>query len=172
MFLRDDSGISTSGRTSQTVHNHFDLDLDDQYGRAVDFQRHTLRINGLYRLPWDISLAGAYFFGSGNYFQSTFPHNPFGSGAAARLRPDGSIIPVSDFKGEALHKVDLRLTKEIGLRGSVTLSAVAEVFNLLNRANYGGYNTVETRANYGQPVQHNGTMFWPRTGQVGFRLGF
>jgi hypothetical protein len=52
------------------------------------------------------------------------------------------------------------------------VAGTAEVFNLLNHANYGGYNVVEGRANYRQPTRHLGTMYMPRSGQLGVRLSF
>jgi hypothetical protein len=67
MFSRNDTG--TSGQNyGGTVNNHFCIPCD--WGRALDFQRHTLRANAIYRMPWNVTLAGAYFFGSGNYFQT------------------------------------------------------------------------------------------------------
>jgi hypothetical protein len=170
-FFSRDTGIGDQG-FGGWVDNHFDLDLRGQFGRAVDYQRHTLRMNGIYRLPWDITLAGGYFFGSGNYFQSLTGLNPFGSNAGQRLRPDGSVIPIRDLKGKALNKLDVRVSKEVRLAGSVRLAATAEIFNLLNHANYGGYNVVEGLANYGQPTRHVGTMYMPRYGQLGVRLSF
>jgi hypothetical protein len=46
------------------------------------------------------------------------------------------------------------------------------VFNLLNHADYRGYNVVEGRANYGQPTRHLGTMYMPRNAQLGVRVFF
>jgi hypothetical protein len=82
------------------------------------------------------------------------------------------VIPVRDLKGKALHKLDVRVSKEVRLAGSVRVAGTAEVFNLLNHANYGGYNVVEGVANYGQPIRHLGTMYMPRSGQLGVRLSF
>ena len=48
------------------------FDPDAEWARSTDFQRHTLRMNALWRLPWDFNIAGAYFFGSGNYYATTF----------------------------------------------------------------------------------------------------
>ena len=127
MFFSRDTGIGVQG-SSGWIDNHFDLDLSDQFGRAEDYQRHTLRMNGIYRLPWDVTLAGAYYFGSGNYFQSLTGLNPFGSNAGQRLRLDGSVIPVRDLKGTALSKLDVRVSKEIRLAGSVKVAGTAEVF--------------------------------------------
>ena len=129
-------------------------------------------MNGVYRLPWDVTLAGTYYFGSGNYFQSLTGLNPFGSDAGQRLRPDGSVIPIRDLKGQALHKLDVRASKEVRLAGSVRVAGTAEVFNLLNHANYGGYNVVEGLANYRQPIRHLGTMYVPRSADLGDRLFF
>jgi hypothetical protein len=171
VFFSRDTGIGFQG-SSGWVDNHFDLDLSEQFGRAVDYQRHTLRMNGIYRLPWDLTLAAAYFLGSGNYFQSLTGLNPFGSNAGQRLRLDGSVIPVRDLKGKALHKLDVRVSKEVRLAGSVRVAGTAEVFNLLNHANYGGYNVVEGLANYRQPTRHLGTMYMPRSAQLGVRLSF
>jgi hypothetical protein len=170
-FFSRDTGIGDQG-FGGWVDNHFDLDLRGQFGRAVDYQRHTLRMNGVYRLPWDLTLAGAYFFGSGNYFQSLTGLNPFGSNAGQRLRPDGSVIPVRDLKGNALSKLDVRVSKSVRLAGSVRVAGTAEAFNLLNHANYGGYNVVEGTVNYRQPTRHLGTMYMPRSGQLGVRLSF
>jgi hypothetical protein len=82
------------------------------------------------------------------------------------------VIPVRDFKGKALHKLDVRVSKDVRLAGSVRVAGTAEVFNLLNHANYGGYNVVEGLANYGQPIRHLGTMYMPRSAQLGVRLSF
>jgi hypothetical protein len=129
-------------------------------------------MNGVYRMPRDITLSGAYFFGSGNYFQSLTGLNPFGSNAGQRLRLDGSIIPIRDLKGEPLHKLDVRVSKEVRLAGTARVAGTAEVFNLLNHANYGGYNVVEGLVNYGQPTRHLGTMYTPRSAQLGVRVSF
>ena len=171
MFFGNDTGVGVQGYGG-VIDNHFDMDLSDQFGRASDFQRHTLRMNALYRLPWEITLAGSYFFGSGNYYQSVTGLNPYGSNAGTRQRRDGSIIPVRDFKGDPLHKVDLRVSKEVRLGGNVKLAGTAEVFNLLNHANYGAYNTIEGRSNYGLPVQNLGAAYQSRSGQLGVRLSF
>jgi hypothetical protein len=164
MFFRNDTGTSTSGYSNSNRNNFFDISLDGEWARALDFQRSTLRLNGIYNLPHDFTLAGAYFYGSGNYFFSSYPWDPFGSGAGIRLRPDGSMIERNNLKGKPIHKVDLRVTREIALGYGVKIAGIAEVFNLLNTKNFGNYTTVETRSNYGKPVQHLGTMFVPRSG--------
>ena len=130
MFFRHDTGTSGAG-FGGSVNNHFCIPCE--WARSTDFQRHTLRANGIYRFPYDITVAGAYLFGSGNYYRTTFPGNPTGAaGTSNRYRPDFSIIERNSLKGDYLSKVDLRVSKAVQLGGDVRLTGYAEVFNLLN----------------------------------------
>jgi hypothetical protein len=126
-----------------------------EWGRASDFQRHTFRLNG-----------------TGNPYQGTWSWNPFGSGAATRLRPDGTVIPRNNLMGDPIHKVDIRATKEFALFGSVKLAGIAELFNVFNHANYGSYTGTENSVNYQKPVQNPATAYTPRSGQLAFKLTF
>ena len=90
----------------------------------------------------------------------------------------GDTIARNALQGLPLHKVDLRLTKDIKLVGSVKISLIGEVYNLFNHHNYGSYNTnlsataAGTTALFGQPQQNTGNAFVPRQAQFAFRLGF
>jgi hypothetical protein len=78
LFMRD----NTNGFQSQG-NNPFDPEAE--WARSTDFQRHTLRFNGIWRLPYDVSVSGAYLFGSGNYYATTIALNPFGHTGTTRL---------------------------------------------------------------------------------------
>ncbi len=90
----------------------------------------------------------------------------------------GDTIARNALQGLALHKVDLRLTKDIKIAGSVKISLIGEVYNLLNHHNYGSYNTnlsataPGTTALFGRPQQNTGNAYVPRQAQFAFRLGF
>jgi hypothetical protein len=174
-------------------HNN-QFNLDDDYARAADFQRNTLRLHGLYRLPWGIAVSGVYFYGSGNYFGTTVSGVPFGvtqgvnrfnAGApitvpaAALGRFDGpsvigtgETVPRNALRGKPLHKLDFRATKDVALAGSVRISGIVEVFNLLNHDNFGSYNGVVNTATFGDPRQSSGNAYTPRSAQFGFRLSY
>ena len=47
------------------------FDLDAEWGPALDFQVNTFRINGIYQLPYDFAISGAYFYGSGNRYRTS-----------------------------------------------------------------------------------------------------
>jgi hypothetical protein len=90
----------------------------------------------------------------------------------------GDTIPRDALVGLPLHKVDLRLTKDIKLVGNTKISLIAEVYNLLNHHNYGSYNlnlsatSAATTASFGQPQQNLGNAYVPRQAQFAFRIGF
>jgi hypothetical protein len=180
MFFRKDTN-SGAGGFNGSQDNNFCLECE--FGRANDFQRHTLRANGIMRLPWDVSLAGSYIYGSGNYFNASYAQNPFGQGGT-RLIPvpgaifgslvgyDGSVLPRNSLKGEAIHKVDIRVTKEFSIGHGMRVAGIAEMFNVFNHANFGSYTTTLNTSNYGRPVQNLATTYAPRSGQLAFKFSF
>lgn len=168
------------------------FDPEAEWARSTEFQRHTFRINGIWRLPYSVSLAGAYFFGSGNYYATTFAANPFGHTGAnryvtapvtipesVRSRFDGpttfavgDVVPRNALKGEPLHRVDLRLSKDVPLPGGMRLTGIAEVFNLFNHRNIGAYNAQVNSATFGQPRQNLLNAYQPRVAQLAFKVSF
>ena len=49
---------------------------------------------------------------------------------------------------------------------------LGEVFNVLNRDNFGSYTAQLDSASFGQPVANSGNAYVPRSGQLGFRFQF
>ena len=87
LFMNDD----TNGFQSQG-NNPFDPEAE--WARSTDFQRHTLRFNGIWRLPYDFSLSGAYLFGSGNYYATTIALNPYGHTGTTRLNSGTTALAI------------------------------------------------------------------------------
>jgi len=71
-----------------------------------------------------------------------------------------------------VHKVDVRLTKDIKLGATAKVSLMGEVFNLFNHKNYNSFVTNLSNVRYGQPSQDTNIAFQPRMLQLGFRLSF
>jgi len=90
----------------------------------------------------------------------------------------GTVIPRNALEGLPLHKVDLRLTKDVRIAGTLKASLIGEVFNLFNHDNFGSYNTTLSATNaattqlFGTPAQNTGNAYVPRVGQLAFRLSF
>jgi hypothetical protein len=196
MFYMHDDNLGGSGALSGPANNQFNY-LDGEWARSTDFQRHTVRLHALYQLPWDVSVSGLYYFGSGNRFQTSLSQVTFGEGtnrlnlaapiavpAAGLDRFDGpgviatgAIVPRNALRGLPLHRVDLRLKKDFRIARSLKISAIGEVFNVFNHANYGTYNGVVDSPTFGQPLQVSafsgtGTAYVPRSGQLAFRVTF
>jgi hypothetical protein len=84
-------------------------------------------------------------------------------------------LPAVFSNGDSFVSQDLRLTRKIALNESLTLSLIAEAFNVFNIANLTGYSNVLNQPNYGQPSARVGQAFGtggPRAFQLGARLEF
>jgi hypothetical protein len=173
------------------ANNQFDLDGD--YSRSGDYQRDTVRANGIVSLPWDVSLSASFLYGSGTYRNATLSGRPYGKPGTNRLnlgapivipaavldRWDGPAVietgmvwPRNALLGLPLYKVDMRASKTIRFAGNTNVTLLAEVFNVFNRENFGNYNTQLDSTTFGQPTAASGNAYVPRSGQLGFRLEF
>jgi hypothetical protein len=96
-----------------------------------------------------------------------------GTNSTGRLRADGRLTPRNAFVGNAIHRVDMRLTKRQRIVGRMTIDGMIEVFNVLNHKNFGSYTTTESSgALFGQPSFNANVAYQPRIAQVGFRFAF
>jgi hypothetical protein len=89
LFMND----NTTGFQSQG-NNPFDPEAE--WARSTDFQRHTVRLNGIWRLPYDFTLSGAYLFGSGNYYATTIALNAFGHTGTNRLNSGTTALVIRE----------------------------------------------------------------------------
>ncbi|MGH9140992.1 MAG: carboxypeptidase regulatory-like domain-containing protein [Vicinamibacterales bacterium] len=199
--MHDDGGI---GYTSPGANNPFDY-TDGEYATSAAFQRHTVRAYTMYQMRWGLAAAVTYSYGSGNFYGASISGTPYGKTGTNRLNltnsggpaasivipadvvdrfngpsviTSGMVIPRNALQGLPLHKVDLRITEDLGLGGSRKGTLILEVFNLFNHANYGSYATSLSATNaaataaFGRPQQLDGNAFVPREAQLGFRIGF
>jgi hypothetical protein len=199
--MHDDGGI---GYTSPGANNPFDF-TDGEYATSGAFQRNTVRTYVMYQLPYGFNTSVTYGYGSGNRFNATISGTPYGKTGSNRLNlsntggpsptivipasvadrfdgpaviTSGMVIPRNALLGLPLHKVDVRVTKDLKLSASRRATFIAEVFNIFNHANYGSYATslsatnAATTALFGTPQQTDGNAYVPRSGQLGFRIAF
>ena len=149
-------------------------DLGAEYTLAQNDQRHRVVLNGIWQLKYGFQVSGLYFYGSGSRFSTSYGTDlrDLGGIGANRLRPDRTIVPRNNFVGLPLHRVDARVQKKFTMSNRVTVEGIAEVFNLLNHANYGSYTTQEVSVLYGKPSSNPAVAYQPRMAQLGFRLTF
>ena len=88
------------------------------------------------------------------------------------LNPTGTIVPRNSLVGFPIHRLDIRLQRHFKIARGVGGDGIAEVFNVFNRANYGGYVTNESSLQYKQATSSTNLSYAPRSLQLGFRLVF
>jgi hypothetical protein len=150
-------------------------DVYGGYGLAVTDQRHRAVVNGIYSPGLGVQVSGLYFYGSGSRFATRYGSDvrdvALSQMATQRLRPNGTLIDRNNFVGVPLHRVDMRVQKSMTF-GRRSVSGIVDVFNLINRANYGSYTLSETSASYGKPSYNSNLAYQARMLQFGFRLAF
>jgi len=148
----------------------------NDYGPAVNDQRHRLVFNGIWEAAYGFQLSGIYFYGSGERLAVTsgagVSTTLIGAAGSDRLRADGTLVPRNDFVGSPIHRVDMRLQRHFKLGARAGADGIVELFNLFNRANYGGYVTNESSLQYRQPTSSTNLSYAPRSLQLGFRVAF
>ena len=150
-------------------------DLGNEFTLAESDQRHRLVFNGIWQVAGGFQVSGLYFFGSGErvetFYGGDVRNTNDGGEGSQRLRPDGTIVPRNDFVGEPIHRVDMRLQQRIPL-GRVSIDGIFEIFNVLDHANFGLWDTQESSGTYLLPQFSSNLAYAPRTLQLGFRLNF
>jgi hypothetical protein len=150
--------------------------LGGEYGLGVNDQRNRAVFNGIWDAGYGLQISGLYFYGSGMRFRTTYGADlavlQDQNAVRDRLRPNGTIIPLNDFVGDPVHRVDLRVQRRFKLGGHAAVDGIAELFNVFNRANYGSYTTTEVSAVYGRPTANTNVAYAPRSGQLGLRFTF
>ena len=114
-------------------------DLGNEWTLSADDQRHRAVFNGIWAVGRGFQLSGLHFLGAGRRSGATYGGDlrNLGAGGTARLRPDGTIVPRNAFIQPAENRTDVRVQQRIPLGSRVAIDAIAEVFNVFNRPNWG-----------------------------------
>jgi hypothetical protein len=146
-------------------------------GRSDNDQRHRLSISGTLTTPpaSNGSLIGRladgwlfsymYSYTSGLPFNIQLPNDRNGD-TDFNDRPVG--VGRNTGRGFDYRSLDLRLSRSFALAHGLSLEAIIDAFNVLNRANYQVPNNIITSPTFGQPTAVND----PRQLQAGVRMHF
>jgi hypothetical protein len=145
-------------------------DLAGEWGFDSSDQRHRMVFNGIWQVGHGFQISGIHYTGIGQRAQTSYGGDlrlvGAGGSEAARLRPDGTIVPRNGFTQPPRHRTSLRLQQRISLPRRVSVDAMLEAFNLFNRPNW----TITTQESSPQYLQR--TSGENRTMQFGFRVTF
>ncbi len=118
------------------------LDLRGDRGLAAVDQRHRLVVSSVVNLPFDTTAAPIFTYSSGHPFNLLMGFDANGDTNSNTDRPP--LAGRNTGIGPNYVSFDLRLGKDfrLGNDSSRRISAIVEAFNLFNRVNYSGVNTV------------------------------
>jgi hypothetical protein len=116
---------------------------EQEYGNAIYDQRNRFVLSGLYTAPLKIRIGGIATLASGLPYNLTtgVVNNGDTGGTTARPVIDGVVVGRNTGRGGSIYSVDPFVARTFPVyREHVQLDLRAEAFNVLNHANFVGYN--------------------------------
>jgi hypothetical protein len=169
------------------------FNIADEYSDSLQDQRHRFVANWVAELPGRLTFGGIFFAGSGRAIGITTGGadlngdgtsagdrptcgriDTYAAACAALGVPDGQRVPRNALRSDPVYRLDLRLSRKIGIGANWNVEPQFEVFNVLNRRNYDPttYNASLASPRFGQPGRSAGLPYLPRQMQVGVRMTF
>ncbi|MFL6202600.1 MAG: TonB-dependent receptor domain-containing protein [Thermoanaerobaculia bacterium] len=114
--------------------------IDAEYGRSRADERYRVVMTGIFHMPWQVTLAPIYEYGSGQPWNHRLGYDFNGDGKNSD-RPAG--VDRNSEDGPTFKQLSLRLTKGFTLLGDNRLDLIVEGFNVLDNTNY-DVNSIDT----------------------------
>ena len=169
-------GLDTSGNFYFSQPQNAN-DVGAERGRSDNDQRHRLNLSGTLRAPRSVDgslihrlaegwlFSYVYTYTSGLPFNVQLPNDRNGD-TNFNDRPVG--VGRNTGEGFDYKSLDLRLSRTFNLGGGLSIEAILDAFNVLNRANYQVPNNIFGSPTFGRATAVNE----PRQFQLGLRLFF
>jgi hypothetical protein len=153
---------------------------NEEKGNAIFDQRHRFVLSGTYSAPWGFQLGGFATLASGLPFNYTTGVTNSGDTGGTTDRPviNGAVVGRDTGRGRAIYDFSPFVEKEFPLIAErLRVRARAEAFNVLNHANFVGYNGVYGNGatpalGFGQPLSGITNQLPARSMQFSLRLQF
>lgn len=133
-------------------------DMEAEWGPGRGTEDYHIVLSGVFRIPWTMTVAPIYEYGSGQPWTHRLGYDFNGDGKNSD-RPEG--VERNSEDGDSFSQFSLRLTKQFGFGGN-NLDVIVEAFNLFNETNYnvdsiqaGEYLSGPTIANPALPYVRN-----------------
>ncbi|HKR66467.1 MAG TPA: TonB-dependent receptor, partial [Thermoanaerobaculia bacterium] len=156
-------GLDTSGNFFFSQPQNAN-DVAAERGRSDNDQRHRVTLSGTFTARGWL-LSSMFTYASALPFNIQLPNDRNGD-TVFNDRPPG--VGRNTGKGFDFASLDLRLSRTFALGNSMSIEALVEGFNVLNRANRQVPNNIITSPTFGQATAVND----PRQVQLGLRLLF
>lgn len=106
--------------------------IDAEYGRSRADERWRFVASGVFHLPWELTLAPIYEYGSGQPWNRRLGYDANGDGKNSDRLPG---VERNSEDGPRFSQLSLRLSRAFALPTG-RLEAIAEVFNLFDTTNF------------------------------------
>ncbi|HPC83274.1 MAG TPA: TonB-dependent receptor [Thermoanaerobaculaceae bacterium] len=107
--------------------------IENEYGRARGDERWRAVVSGVFRLPWDITVAPVAEYGTGQPWNRRLGYDYNGDGKNSDRLP---WVKRNNESGPPFRQMNLRVAKGFKLAGAGKLELIAEGFNIFNTVNY------------------------------------
>jgi hypothetical protein len=200
-------GLGLDELTTNLVQDSTNPYADVQYGPAARTDaRHKVTISAVIQAPWGINISPIYRFRSAlplhiwygydnnadgvsnDMFTTAYQYTGVDGVGNPSYKELGTCANVNCGRGSALTQMNLRVSKQFKLAGTMSIEAFGEVFNMFNAKNpaFGVGSASSTRFYTGtlaahapntvflKPIAYAGDAGQPeqRVGQIGFRFVF
>jgi len=108
-------------------------DIDGEYGRGRGDERWRAVVSGVFRLPYDITVAPVAEYGTGQPWNRRLGFDYNGDGKASDRF---SWVKRNSMNGPPFRQMNLRLSKGFKLGGASRVEVIAEGFNVFDTVNY------------------------------------
>lgn len=123
-------------------------------GPALFDERHRATVAGVFNLPFGFSASPSFTVASARPYQQIRGANPSGDGNLQLLDASGNPVGINNARGVPLVNANARVTRTFAMRDERRVAVFLELYNLINRANFGNQffgNSVAT-ATYNKPA--------------------
>jgi hypothetical protein len=151
-----------------------DLTAPWEWGPTPYDERHRITVAGVFNLPFGFDVAPSITAATARPYTQYRANNPSGDGFLQLLGADGNPVGINNARGVPLVNANARLTRVFVMSGPRRVSAFAEFYNVLNRANFGnnfGGNAFSP-ATYNQPTGYLGGIGSTSTIPISFQVQF
>ena len=133
-------------------------DIEAEWGRSRGDERYRFVASGVFRLPYQFTVAPIFEYGSGQPWNRRRGYDFNGDGKLSDRMPG---VRRFDENGPNFTQTNLRLTYKLPLSGRAGVDVIAEVFNLFDRVNYDVNSIINAEYTAGPTMANPAAAFVP-----------
>jgi TonB-dependent receptor-like protein len=151
-----------------------DIYADYEWGPTTVDERHRVTIAGVIPLKWGFDVAPSFTAATARPYTQYSAPSPNGTSLLYVRDANGNPEGPYNARGKALINLNTRVTKNVRLPNSDSVSLFAEFYNMFNRANFGNsyFGNAFSPATYNKPNGYLGGIASTTTIPISFQVQF